>query len=588
MFPKIIDFIGGCKDVSLMETKNDNIILLVLRLLTSLPNNLYPSLFFLIFVLCLAGLAEIFSIGVVVPFLTVILYPEDMGNNAISSMASLFFESKSKEELIFYLSLLFVTAIILATILRTFSIFLQYRLINISGVSISSALLSRILKIDYEQFTEYSSSDLYSRMVLKTRSVTMSVLLPSLLIFNSSIILLFISVIFLIISPLIFLSSVALLTVFYSILSLTLNNIIREKSIIQSKMSREVTSSISDSIRAFRQILVYQIQEKRIKDYQEKERSLRMNEGIVQTLIATPRVILEGMVIISLIILANMLITSSAQPAQFVPIIGAFALGVQRALPLFQAIYASVTLIKSTKNNLKDVTNFEINTIEPQESLPKLVFKHQICFNNVCFKFKNSQENIFQNLNFTVNKGDKVFIIGESGAGKTTLLNLFLGLFEPSSGEITIDGVKLSKKNRFSWNNLISFIPQETVTFDETIENNIAYFSDKKEINVESIEEAINRSNLQNKVNKLASGVKFVIGDNGSKLSGGQNQRLSIARCFYEDREIFICDEPTSALDETNAQKIIENINSNPERTVICVSHKKNLSEYFDKVINLK
>ena len=127
-------------------------------------------------------------------------------------------------------------------------------------------------------------------------------------------------------------------------------------------MSREVTSSISDTIRAFRQILIYQIQDKRIKDYEKKEHSLRMNEGMnYQTLIATPRVILEGMVIISLIILANLLISNSSQPSQFVPILGAFALGVQRDLPLFQAIYASVTLIRSTKNNLQDVTNFEIN-----------------------------------------------------------------------------------------------------------------------------------------------------------------------------------------------------------------------------------
>ena len=334
-----------------MESKNDNIIWLLFRLLASLPNNLYSRLFFLIFVLCLAGMAEILSIGVVVPFLTIILYPEDMGINPITTAVSFLFGSKSKEELVFYLSFLFISAIIFATALRTFSIYLQYRLINMSGVSISSALLDKILKIDYEKFTEYSSADLYSRMVLKTRSITMSVLLPLLLIFNSSIILIFISLIFFIISPIIFLSSVFFLTVFYSILSLTLNNLIKQKSIIQSKMSKEVTSSISDSIKAFRQILVYQIQEKRIKDYEEKESSLRMNEGMVQTLIATPRVILEGMVIISLIILANILVLGSSQPAQFVPIIGAFALGVQRALPLFQAIYASITSIKATKNN---------------------------------------------------------------------------------------------------------------------------------------------------------------------------------------------------------------------------------------------
>lgn len=568
--------------------KNDNIVWLVLRLLAGLPNNLYPSLFFLIFVLCLAGIAEILSIGVVVPFLTVILYPEDMSNNAISSMVSIFFKSRSKEELIFYLSLLFIVAIICATALRTFSIYLQYQLINKSGVYISSALLSKILNMDYGQITEYSSSDLYSRMVLKTRSVTMSVLLPLLLIFNSSIILLFISTIFLIISPIIFLSSIFVLASFYSFLSLTLNTIIKQKSLIQSKMSREVTSSISDSIRAFRQILVYQIQEKRIRDYEEKERFLRMNEGMVQTLIATPRVILEGMVIICMIILSNMLILGSSQPAQFVPVIGAFALGVQRALPLFQAIYASVTSIKATKNVLIDVTNFEVNTIEPRKNLTEIVFKHQIRFNNVCFKYKNSQENILQNLNFSIDKGDKVFITGESGTGKTTLLNLFLGLFEPSSGQITVDKLNLTKNNRFSWNKYISLIPQETVTFDETIENNIAYYLDENEINTKSLRTALKKSNLKNKVTSLDSGIKFIVGDNGNKLSGGQNQRLSIARCFYENREVFICDEPTSALDEKNARIVIENIVSDKKRTVICVSHKKNFSEYFNKVINLK
>ena len=195
-----------------------------------------------------------------------------------------------------------------------------------------------------------------------------------------------------------------MLSIFYSALSFTLNNIIKEKSIIQSRMSREVTSSISDTIRAFRQILIYQIQEKRIRDYEQKEHSLRMNEGMVQTLIATPRVILEGMVIISLIILANLLVSNSSQPGQFVPILGAFALGVQRALPLFQAIYASITLIRSTKNTLQDVTNFEINTVEPKEGSQDLVFNNQIRFENVTFKYKKSQKNVLKNLNFICDK----------------------------------------------------------------------------------------------------------------------------------------------------------------------------------------
>ena len=120
-----------------------------------------------------------------------------------------------------------------------------------------------------------------------------------------------------------------------------------------------------------------------------------MNEGMVQTLIATPRVILEGMVIISLIILANILVLGSSQPAQFVPIIGAFALGA-KSFASFQAIYASITSIKATKNNLKDVTNFDINTAEIKNNLPQLVFKHQILLITLVLNTKIRRKTFFK------------------------------------------------------------------------------------------------------------------------------------------------------------------------------------------------
>ena len=213
-------------------------------------------------------------------------------------------------------------------------------------------------------------------------------------------------------------------------------------------------------------------------------------------------------------------------------------------------------------------------------------FQKSFELKNVAFKYPASELNILQNLNLKINKGDKIGIFGYSGAGKSTLVDIISTLNKPNDGEILIDNRKLlSQKNFKAWQNQISYVSQNSVLLDDTIRNNITFF-DNDSINEEKLKQVIEHSQLSKFLKELPKGIDTSVGDLGNQLSGGQIQRIAIARALYKDREVLILDEPTSALDSNN-EKIIQNI-LDQEKTIILISHNIDNLKKCHSVYELK
>ena len=176
----------------------------------------------------------------------------------------------------------------------------------------------------------------------------------------------------------------------------------------------------------------------------------------------------------------------------------------------------------------------------------------------------------------------------KGGVGKSTLLNLLLGLIHPTKGEIKVDDINI-KDNLLSWQSKIGFVPQNIYLLDESIAKNIAFGFDNKKINYKRLTSAIKDSQLEKFVNDLPNGVETLVGERGAQISGGQLQRIGIARALYINPDILIFDESTSSLDNQTEIKIMETINSiKKDKTIIFVSHKKNPMEYCNKLYELK
>ena len=212
-----------------------------------------------------------------------------------------------------------------------------------------------------------------------------------------------------------------------------------------------------------------------------------------------------------------------------------------------------------------------------------ILFDNEIKFHNICLNFENKK--ILKNINLEIKKNSCIGIKGESGSGKSTLLNVLLGLLEPDSGEILID-TKNTNLNNQQWWRKIGFVHQDSYIFNQNIIKNIVINDDQ--LDKFELDRVLKNCELNKLKNKLDNN-DFNLGERGSKISGGERQRVFLARALYKKPKILILDEPTSSLDNENEQKIIDTLLMyKNEITIIIVSHTQKILQICDQIYEMK
>ena len=241
--------------------------------------------------------------------------------------------------------------------------------------------------------------------------------------------------------------------------------------------------------------------------------------------------------------------------------------------PPLSFIHDDFSKIKIKINDHPQIIN-EINNFNDKFKYLELI--------DIKFKYKNSEKYIIDNINLKINKNEFIGITGQSGIGKSSLIGIIIGLLKQTSGKYNLYS---NQNNKLSIKNLISFLGQEPIVIDGTIEDNIVFSERNIDFNKNKIRESLKFSDLENFILSLKDKEKTLVGENGITLSIGQKQRLALARCHYADREIMILDEPSSALDEKTQDNIFNNLKFlKGKKTIIVITHNKKTLKYCDKV----
>ena len=309
---------------------------------------------------------------------------------------------------------------------------------------------------------------------------------------------------------------------------------------------------------------------------------------------STPRLFLEVIALSAVVIVCALLVFIGRPPDAILPIVSLFAISAVRLIPGLNIITSSLTTIRFRKpsfdliveeikklNSSTDIKNFK-NTENKNNN--KIEFKTEILLKDLSFNYKAENKIAINNISMNIKKGTRVGIIGRSGSGKSTLVDIILGLLEPEKGEILVDGTNISKNKR-SWQSYIGYIPQDIYLLDDTIKNNITFGIDKKNINEKLLKDSIKIAQLEKFVETSKNKLDTVVGNRGIKISGGEKQRIGIARALYNNPKILIFDEATSALDIDNENKILDEIYEGiGDKTLIIISHRNNTVKYCDLI----
>ena len=294
-----------------------------------------------------------------------------------------------------------------------------------------------------------------------------------------------------------------------------------------------------------------------------------------------------------LLIVLAIIASDSGNIARSLPVLGAFALGAGRLLPLMQQSYLGWAKLMGDSALIINVVDLLKKPVQPRftgqcAEVPAL--RSAIEFRNVTFHYSPTQNvAALASINLSIPQGARVGLVGKSGSGKTTMLDLLMGLLQPSSGFISVDGAKLDETNILSWQNQVAHVPQHIFLLDATLLENVAFGLSQSEIDYEQVREACRLAELDEFIMSLPDEYRTCVGERGVRLSGGQRQRIGIARALYKKKSVLILDEATSALDDATETNIIDSVQRlGPQYTVLMVAHRVTTLRECDVIYRLE
>ena len=547
-------------------------------------------LFFLVFLMLISSFADILSLGLIIPYVSQIL---DIQENSLNFLPLNFefFNYSTRESLIFFLTifliLIFFLKAALTILIRWLISSFSYKQFAILQVK----LLNLYQNMKYEDHISRSTSDYIKNLrelsmeCVRNIELTLKILCE-LIIF--SVIILFLCLINYKILLLFFLTFLPIF-LFYEIFLKPIN--IKLGS-MQTDAVRNTYNIIDNSMRGFKETRILG-KEFFFKKRLEKFANIFYDAQKKSTLIIdSPRYVFEFFIIlVSLSII--LILSKNFDLATYVPLISIYFVAAIRLLP-------GISLIASSQGRLSlgqyavtqivnDITRYKKyeDKNENQTEVVTNKFK-DLKFRDVDFSYQNTGIVILKNINFELKKNDCIGIMGKSGVGKTTFVDIMLGLLKPQNGEILING-NLIDDYGSNFTGSIAYVPQEPIILDDEIVTNITLETDKKNVNYEKLQYSITKANLDEVVEKLPNKLETKVGDNGVRLSGGQNKRLALSRAFYHGKEIIMIDEATSALDFKTESLIAEEIRAiKGKTTIVIISHSKNILKYCDKIYSIQ
>ena len=538
---------------------------------------------FLVAVMMVGAVLEAVGIGAILPLISLMGQPDFLARHAEIADYAAILGITTHTKLIIGLSLFLILLYILKNLYLVWQLHLQINFAVLNQIQFSKEIMASYLAKPYLFHLNHNTAVLLRNVNSGGVIIFSNILVPVFQLLTEIITALTIWGMLVLADPFTAIVVAGVMGgLIYSLLR-SFRRRIGETGQIQNAYAAAYVQAVNQGLGAVKETKVMRKEQFFLQEFIQNYEKYGLANGQFMFLNQLPRIIIETLIVCALLFLIIEKMTMGYTPMEIVPLLGVLALaafrlmpsanrivtlsnGIKFQLPLFEELYRELIAIKSRKYHQRKLKMADLP--------PSLPFANVIRVEHLGFYYPGTSEDVLTDVSFSIPKGSFVGIVGPSGAGKTTFVDILLGLFVPTRGRITVDGVDIRHELR-AWQANIAYVPQSIYLIDATIRENVALGEALDEIDDARVHKALAMAELDAFVNAQPKGIETMVGERGVKLSGGQRQRIGIARALYQQPEVLILDEATSALDNETEKSITDTIlKFKGQITIIAIAHR--------------
>ena len=537
------------------------------------------------------------SVSIMLPLMYAVMNPEEVMEKWYAKTICDIFHVTTPTDFLVTVCILFAVLYIVKNVYLIMENRLQHRFVYNNMFAVENRLLHQYLRRPYEFFLNVRSSEII-RIVNNDTASVFQLLSTLLQLFMGLIVSIAVTAAIFIISP----ANTSFVAAVLLVLAVVIFFILKPMMNRAGKITQETRAGLNkwllQAIRGIKEVKVMRREEFFQKNFSIQGKRLAQALLTKDFLSGVPKMLIESVSLSAIFIMIAVIVCHGQDLSSMIPVLTVIAMAAIRLLPSVNKItsalgtcaYSEPMLDKVLQNteDLKKSEKQETNKPKDDSERKITTFCQQLELRRITYQYPSGNQAVLSDTGMVVRKGEVIGIAGPSGTGKTTTADIILGLLEPQSGEVLVDGISIEQDLK-GWLSLIGYIPQDIFLLDGTIRANVAFGTDERNSSEEAVLQALEEASLADFVKSLPQGIDTEIGERGIRLSGGQRQRIGIARALYLNPEILIMDEATSSLDNETEKEIMEAIrNLQGKKTMIIIAHRLSTLEFCDRVYHVE
>ena len=544
-------------------------------------------IFIFLFLFIIISLFETLSLAIVVPFLSILL-KKNNGDQVDFPFYELINKHLIHDNIILSFGIIIILIFTTKLIISILNLYIVNKISWKKIVEIRVRLLLSFNSMKYDEYIKKNSSQYTNQIAILSSVFVKNTFLPLTKIISDFLIIFFVAIFLGFLNIYILITVLSVLTISLLSYDFFFRRKLKKYGYEMDQAQRDILKNINEMFYGFKEIKILN----KLNFFISRvifSSKLMAKRQIKKILISeTPRYIYEF--IIAILIVSFIVFYSSflqKDITSIVPTIAVFVLAFIRILPIVSQLNTNLTNLRASIVATETIyeqlkLTEDLNTIKNKEDSKNLLSFKSLKFENVSFGYEKNNK-VLNSINFDLKLGQMIGITGDSGTGKTTFVDLLVGLLQPNDGKIYLnDKIVDFSKDRNEIVNISAYLPQTNFIFEDNIIKNISLKEKIEEVDLQKIKKILKKINLFHDVNSELK-------DRGLNLSGGQKQKISIARSFFSNRQILIMDESTSALDKQNELEILDYLNSiKKEITIIVISHNYETLKYCDNIYKIE